>query len=80
MPTRLKLRQIGRAPECFLALEYESDMYLSYAHVKEIPNIVWQSDSLETEALVQLLRERGWHPTDIGDELDEARRHSQAEA
>lgn len=76
MTRRLKLRQAGKSPESFVALEYESDKYLSYAHVTEIPDVSWQSPPLPTEAVIALLRDRGWHTTDIGDELDEARRYA----
>jgi len=77
---RLKLRKVGRSPECFVAMEYESDAYLSYAYVAEMLDISWQSSSLSTEAIIALLRDRGWHVTDIGDELDEARKYSVAAA
>ena len=80
MTTRLKLKLVTRAPERFVAMEYESDRYLSYAHVTEIPNIQWQSSPLDTEAVAGLLRDRGWHTTDIGDELAEAREYADAAA
>jgi len=80
MPTRLKLRQVCQVPERFVALEYESDKYLSYAFVREIPNIVWESEPLETELVAQLLLARGWHQTDIGDEICEARQYARPAA
>jgi hypothetical protein len=70
---RLKLRIVGGSLECFVAIEYESDTYFSYASGSKIPSITWQSSPHSTEAVIGLLRERGWHTTDIGDELDEAR-------
>ena len=79
MPTYLKLRQTRQVPERFVALEYESDKYLSYAFVQEIPNVAWKSGTLGTEAIIELLRNRGWHQTDIGDELSEARKYARPE-
>ena len=73
----LKLRLASPCPETFTAYEYESDIYLSWAHMRELPNVTWQSDSLGTEQITQLLASRGWHQTDIGDELDEARTANQ---
>ena len=77
MGTHLKLRQVRTAPDWFVAFEYESDTYLSYARTTEFPNIRWQSDELGEVDVADVLRERGWHSTDIGDELDEARKHFQ---
>jgi hypothetical protein len=48
-------------------------------HEISIPKdqIVWEADSpFETANLIKVLRDRGWHLTDIADELDEARRTS----
>ena len=76
----LKLRRVALNPERHQAFEYESDQYRSWARFKDIPGVVWQSDPMETDELVSVLRSRGWHPTDIGDELDEARLHTGPEA
>ena len=80
MSTHLKLRQVSQEPEKFVALEYESDKYLSYAFFQEIPNIVWESEPMETEQVAQLLLNRGWHQTDIGDEVCEARKYARPAA
>jgi hypothetical protein len=77
MPVHLKLRQVASAPDRFVAFEYESDAYLSYAHTTDFPNIRWQSGELGDVAVAEVLQNRGWHTTDIGDEFDEARRYFQ---
>jgi hypothetical protein len=73
MAKYLKLRIVDLEPETLQALEYESPMYLSYSHVTEIPNVAWESEPMTVEPLLAFLGKRGWHPTDIADELDEAR-------
>lgn len=80
MEKRLKLRQTGQTPECFIAYEYESDEYISYAFYNEIPNVLWRSVPFETEEIIGMLRKRGWHQTDICDELAEARKFRSSEA
>jgi hypothetical protein len=75
MSTHLKLRKLNDSPERFVAFEYESDTYLAYSHTTEFPNIRWQSGELGTDEVAEVLRNRGWHTTDVGDEFDEARKH-----
>ena len=76
----LKLRRVASKPERHIALEYESVQYQSWARVRDIPNVSWQSEPMDTDDLVSMLRGRGWHPTDIGDELNEARLYTGPEA
>ncbi len=70
---RLRARLVQITPETMKAMEYESDMYLNQIDVPELPSITWESSPLLTEELIGHLRKRGWHPTDIGDALHEAR-------
>ena len=74
MAKRLKLKLTSSSPESLMAMEYECDSYFSYARGSEVPNVSWQSPALPTEAVIGLLRQRGWHTTDIADELSEARK------
>ena len=80
MATYLKLRRVGLAPESFIAMEYSSDVYVSWAHAQTLLYVGWQSDSLSADELVTLLGSRGWNQIDIGDELDEARKFTGPEA
>ena len=75
MQKYLKLRRVALSPEVLTAFEYNSDRYCSWAHVSELPNVTWHSEPMLTDDLVAVLRKRGWHPTDIGDEIDEARKY-----
>jgi hypothetical protein len=77
MSTHLKLIKLTDSPERFVAFEYESDIYLAYSRTTQFPNISWQSGELSTDEVAGVLRNRGWHTTDIGDEFDEARTHFQ---
>lgn len=72
MATYLKLRRVSLTPETFMAMEYSSDIYVSWARAQTLPDVQWQSDPLSVDELIALLVSRGWHQTDIGDELDEA--------
>ena len=74
----LRLRVVGTQPEIVLAQEYESHESLSYIAIPELASATWASESLPTESIIELLRGRGWHQTDIYDELDEARASSSA--
>ena len=80
MAKYLKLRHVPLSPEAFVAFEYDSDRYWSWAHRTDFSNITWQSDAMPIEALATLLRGRGWHTTDIGDEIDEAQKYTRPEA
>jgi hypothetical protein len=71
---------VGTCPETVKAFEYQSDIYLSQARVPVLPSVSWESDALETEKLIEVLRNRGWHTTDIGDALNEPRRAHRREA
>jgi hypothetical protein len=71
---------VGTSPETVKAFEYESGIYLSQDRVPALPSVSWESDALETEKLIEVLRSRGWHTTDIGDALDEPRRAHRREA
>jgi hypothetical protein len=71
---------VGTRPEIVKAFEYESEIYLSQARVPVLPSVSWESDALETKELIELLRTRGWHTTDIGDALDETRKTHRREA
>ena len=76
----LKLRWSDLQPERFAAMEYASPVYVSWTHDSTLPDVRWQSEPLPVDALLTLLASRGWHQTDIGDELDEARRYTRPEA
>ena len=71
---------VGTHPETVKAFEYESEIHLSQARVPALPSVSWESDALATDELVELLRARGWHTTDIGDALHETRRKHRHEA
>ena len=75
MQARKHLRAclIGTAPETMKAFEYESHIHLSQDQYPVLPAATWESDTLETQKLIERLRARGWHTTDIGDALDVAR-------
>ena len=80
MPIFLKISRVNLAPETYTAFEYESERYMSWAHARTIPAIQWESGPVKIDELVVLLESRGWHQTDIGDELDEARKAPGLEA
>ena len=69
----LRVCLVGASPETMRAFEYESATYLSQVKVPELPSTSWQSDPLQAKELIGQLRHRGWHTTDIGDAMDEAR-------
>ena len=71
---------VGTGPETMKAFEYESHIYLSQDRFPVLPATIWQSETLETQDLIGQLRDRGWHTTDIGDALDEARTARRHEA
>ena len=77
MSTFVKLRQITKSPDRYIAFEYESNIYCSYSRTKVFPNVRWQSDELGESAIIEVLCNRGWHTTDIGDEFDEAHKQFQ---
>ena len=56
----------------FVAYEYRSDIYLNRNF--PLSDVSWDSGPKEAEQLIAELCARGWHSTDIGDALDEARR------
>ena len=74
--TCLKLHRLQLSPEMFIAIEYSADRYMSWTTAREIANVSWESAPMLTDDLVRILRARGWHTTDIGDELNEARAQS----
>lgn len=73
MAKYLRLHVVTSSPETVLAQEYESGIYLSREAAPILPAAVWESDIFPTEQLAILLQKRGWHQTDIGDELNDAR-------
>ena len=74
----LRISILGTRPETALAQEYNSNSYILRGDSPELLVVTWESDALPTESLIGLLLQRGWHQTDIGDELDEARAYSQS--
>lgn len=59
-------------PERCTAIEFLAERYVPRNVTPE--QIVWRApDALATSEIIDILRDRGWHQTDIFDELDEAR-------
>lgn len=56
----------------FIAYEYFGEVYLNRNIT--LSDVSWTSNQEGAEQLIAELRARGWHPTDIADALDEARR------
>lgn len=58
----------------FAAIEYVADGYISAERPVPEDLIAWQQvDPIPTSHLIDLLVRRGWHLTDVGDALHEAR-------
>ena len=55
------------------AVEYESEIFLRQEIPIPVESKKWEAMFVETEELIDALRFRGWHQTDIGDALFEAR-------
>ena len=73
MAKYLRIHVATTSPETASAQEYQSDVYLSRPALPALSAVVWETGALPIEQLAVLLRERGWHQTDIGDELSVAR-------
>lgn len=72
MKKYLRIHISSGQPERCSAIEFLSEQYLPRNIAPE--HVVWETAcALVTPELIAVLRDRGWHQTDIGDELDEAR-------
>lgn len=72
---RTYLRILRQSPHMFKAIEYVSPMFRRYDIEVSVDSIQWASEEMSAESLITILRERGWHQTDIGDALHDARNH-----
>lgn len=76
MTTKVYLRiyLVSKEPEMCLALEYKASQFKRHEIDVNASDLVWKLDEpLRTSDLIDLLLLRGWHQTDIGDALSEAR-------
>lgn len=69
------LRIVRQSSGMFEAIEYVSPMFKHYEIEVSVDSIQWVSEKISAETLITVLLERGWHQTDIGDALHDARSH-----
>ena len=74
MHRHLKMRRPDPHKQLYVAEEHVSDKALTYAELSTLHSPSWTSAAADVNTLMEELAARGWHPTDILDAVDEARR------
>jgi hypothetical protein len=75
MKKYLRINLVGDAFP-YEAVEYESEIFLKHEIPIPVESRKWEARFVGTEELITALYSRGWHQTDIGDALFEARQQA----
>jgi hypothetical protein len=74
MPRHLRIVPISGEHDQFSAVEYCSVSFIPQEAGLVRESVRWESPVFPAAALIDSLHSRGWHQTDIGDALREARK------
>lgn len=76
MKRYLRIVAVADEQTVFRAIEYNATSFQPEEVDVPLNLVVWRSEALSVDELIKLLLSRGWHQTDIGDALHEARRRA----